>query len=87
MFCGLARWARGVEDGELVEWWPERRCTAEWGEVVRPDKFGTLRRPTRVVEFFVEVEFCSSAIQMASQLGTLTGNMQQAQAGIAPHRS
>jgi hypothetical protein len=56
MFCALARWARTVEDGELAEWWPERRCTAEWGEVVRPDGFGTLRQRQRVVEFFVEVD-------------------------------
>ena len=56
LFCALARWARTVEDAELIEWWPERRCTAEWGEVVRPDGFGTLRQRTRVVEFFIEVD-------------------------------
>jgi hypothetical protein len=56
LFCSLARWARGVEDAELVEWWPERRCNNEWGEVVRPDSFGLLRQRQRVVEFFVEVD-------------------------------
>ena len=56
LFCALARWARTVEDAELAEWWPERRCTNEWGEVVRPDGFGTLRQRTRVVEFFVELD-------------------------------
>jgi Replication-relaxation len=56
LFCALARWARTVEDGELVEWWPERRCASEWGEVVRPDGFGTLRQRTRVVEFFIELD-------------------------------
>jgi len=56
LFCALARWARGVEDAELAEWWPERRCATEWGEVVRPDGFGTLRQRTRVVEFFVELD-------------------------------
>jgi hypothetical protein len=56
LFCSLARWARTVEDGELTEWWPERRCVTEWGEVVRPDGFGTLRQLQRVVEFFVEVD-------------------------------
>jgi hypothetical protein len=56
LFCALARWARTVEDAELAEWWPERRCTTEWGEVVRPDGFGTLRHRDRVVEFFVELD-------------------------------
>lgn len=56
LFCSLARWARSVEDAELVEWWPERRCAAEWGEVVRPDGFGALRQRGRVVEFFVEAD-------------------------------
>ena len=56
LFCSLARWARTVEDAELAEWWSERRCAAEWGEVVRPDGFGTLRRRDRVVEFFVELD-------------------------------
>ena len=56
LFCALARWARTVEDGELAEWWPERRCTTEWGEVVRPDGFGVLRHGERVVEFFVELD-------------------------------
>lgn len=56
VFCSLARWARSVEDTELAEWWSERRCAAEWGEVVRPDGFGTLRRGRTVVEFFVEYD-------------------------------
>ena len=56
LFCSLARWARTAEDAELAEWWSERRCAAEWGEVVRPDGFGTLRQRDRVGEFFVEVD-------------------------------
>jgi len=56
LFCALAYWARSVEDGELAEWWSERRCTTEWGEVVRPDGFGTLRHRDAVVEFFVEID-------------------------------
>ncbi len=56
LFCSLARWARSTEDAELIEWWPERRCTAEWGEVVRPDGFGTLRQRNRIIEFFIEVD-------------------------------
>ena len=56
LFCSLAAWARSVEDAELAEWWPERRCAAEWGDVVRPDGFGTLRHRGVVVELFVEVD-------------------------------
>jgi hypothetical protein len=56
VFCSLARWARAEVDAELAEWWPERRCAAEWGEVVRPDGFGVLRRGDHAVEFFVEYD-------------------------------
>jgi len=56
VFCSLAAWARGVDDAELAEWWSERRCAAEWGEVVRPDGFGVLRHGHRAVECFVEVD-------------------------------
>lgn len=42
LFCSLARWTRTVEDGELAEWCSERSRTTEWGEIVRPDVFGTL---------------------------------------------
>jgi hypothetical protein len=56
VFCSLARWARSEDDGELVEWWTERRCGSEWGEVVRPDGFGTVRRGRQVAEFFMEFD-------------------------------
>ncbi len=56
VFCSLARWARSHDDAELAEWWPERRCVVEWGQVVRPDGFGALRHGERVVEFFLEFD-------------------------------
>jgi hypothetical protein len=56
IFCSLARWARSQDDAELAEWWPERRCVAEWGQVVRPDGFGVVRRGGQVVEFFIEYD-------------------------------
>jgi len=56
LFCSLACWARSEEDAELAEWWPERRCVAEWGQVVRPDAFGVVRQGDQVVEFFVEYD-------------------------------
>ncbi len=56
IFCSLARWARSRGDAELAEWWPERRCVSEWGQVVRPDAFGVVSRGEAVVEFFVEYD-------------------------------
>lgn len=61
VFCSLTRWARSESDAELAEWWSERRCGAEWGEVVRPDGFGVLRQGSTVakltvVEFFLEYD-------------------------------
>ncbi|HVA02159.1 MAG TPA: replication-relaxation family protein [Acidimicrobiales bacterium] len=56
LFCSLAHWARAQPDAELAEWWSERRCAAEWGEVVRPDGFGVLRHGNTAVEFFVEYD-------------------------------
>ena len=71
LFCSLARWARTVEDAELAEWWPERRCAAEWGEVVRPDGFGTLRHGQRAVECFVEYDRGTETLTRLA--GKLTG--------------
>jgi len=56
VFCSLAGWARSEEKAELAEWWPERRCASEWGQVVRPDGFGVLRRGPAAVEFFIEYD-------------------------------
>jgi len=83
LFCSLARWARTVEDAELAEWWPERRCVTEWGEVVRPDGFGTLRQLQRVVEFFIEVDRGTETL--ARLADKLTGYAELVQAtGWAP---
>jgi len=39
-FSALLRSARTRFDCRLEEWWSERRCGREWGEVVRPDGYG-----------------------------------------------
>ena len=39
-FTALLRSARTRSDCRLEEWWSERRCGREWGEVVRPDGYG-----------------------------------------------
>jgi hypothetical protein len=32
--------------GRLVDWWGERRCTAAWGDLVRPDAAATWQTPS-----------------------------------------
>ena len=53
-FCSLHRAARERSDAALVAWWSERRCAAEWGELVRPDAHGIWEEDGQRVEFFVE---------------------------------
>ncbi|MDA8076539.1 MAG: replication-relaxation family protein [Actinomycetota bacterium] len=53
-FCSLHRAARERSDAALVAWWSERRCAAEWGELVRPDAYGIWEEDGQRVEFFVE---------------------------------
>ncbi|MHB1613139.1 MAG: replication-relaxation family protein [Actinomycetes bacterium] len=65
VFRSLARWARSQDDAELAEWWPERRCVSEWGQVVRPDGFGVIRRGDRAIEFSVE---CNAGTETLGRL-------------------
>jgi hypothetical protein len=39
-FTALLRSVRTRSGCRLEEWWSERRCRREWGEVVRPDGYG-----------------------------------------------
>ncbi len=39
-FTALLRSARTRPGCRLEQWWSERRCSREWGEVVRPDGYG-----------------------------------------------
>jgi hypothetical protein len=55
-FCALARAARDRPDRALAQWWPERRCTARWGGLVRPDGYGRWRDGDAETDFFVEVD-------------------------------
>jgi hypothetical protein len=53
-FTALLRTTRTRPGTDLEEWWSERRCAREWGEVVRPDGYGvwaetdTARHQTRL---------------------------------------
>jgi hypothetical protein len=55
-FCSLARAARDRPDRALVAWWSERRCTARWGRLIRPDGYGRWRDGDAEVDFFLEVD-------------------------------
>jgi hypothetical protein len=39
-FCSLLGSARSRPGCRLDEWWSERRCAREWGEIVCPDGYG-----------------------------------------------
>lgn len=53
-FCALARAARRRLDADLLAWWPERWCLAEWDGIVRPDGYGRWREQDADVAFFYE---------------------------------
>jgi hypothetical protein len=55
-FCSLAAYARRHAGCQLTEWWSERRAGAEWGELVRPDAYGTWTEDGRVIDFFLEYD-------------------------------
>jgi len=37
---------RSTNGSRVLEWWPERRCAALWGDLARPDAFGRWSAPT-----------------------------------------
>ncbi len=55
-FCALLGAARGRPGVDLRVWWPERRCLATWGEVVRPDGYGVWQDAGVEVAFFLEYD-------------------------------
>jgi hypothetical protein len=55
-FCGLLRSARTRPGCALCEWWSERRCAREWGEVVRPDGYGIWTEHGTALPFLVEYD-------------------------------
>ncbi len=68
-FCALHRAARERSNAAVVDWWSERRCAAEWGELVRPDAYGNWEEDGQRVEFFVEQDTGSEPLaRVASKL-------------------
>jgi protein involved in plasmid replication-relaxation len=55
-FTGLLRSARTELDCDLLEWWSERRCAREWGEVVRPDGYGVWSEEGLTLPFLFEFD-------------------------------
>jgi hypothetical protein len=53
-FTALLRSARTRPERRLEEWWSERRCGREWGEVVRPDGYGVWVEHGASVPFLLE---------------------------------
>ena len=53
-FCALLRAARTQDGCALSVWWSERRCSAEWGTVVRPDGYGVWTEGQTTLPFLYE---------------------------------
>ncbi|WP_158578406.1 replication-relaxation family protein [Spongiactinospora rosea] len=48
--------ARRDPDAEVLTWWPEARCAAEWGHTVRPDAYCRWRQGDNIMDFFLEYD-------------------------------
>ena len=80
-FCALHKAARERSGAEVGSWWSERRCAAEWGELVRPDGYGIWEEDERRVEFFLEHDTGSEPL--ARVAGKLAGYRDLAEADDA----
>jgi hypothetical protein len=77
-FCALHRAARDRAGAEVVAWWSERRCAAEWGELVRPDAYGIWEQDGQRAEFFLEYDTGSEPLPRVA--GKLAGYRDLAEA-------
>lgn len=77
-FCALHKVARERHDADVVAWWSERRCAAEWGELVRPDAYGIWEEDGQRVEFFLEHDTGSEPLSRVA--GKLAGYRDLAEA-------
>lgn len=55
-FVSLSAAARRDPTAQLTRWWPESRCAAAWGDIIRPDGYGTWRHNHAQVDFFAEID-------------------------------
>jgi hypothetical protein len=82
-FCALLRSARTRPGCWLDEWWSERRCAAEWGEVVRPDGYGIWTEADASLPFLVEYD--NGTEQLARLADKLPGYVRLADAAGHPN--
>jgi hypothetical protein len=65
-FTSLMRTARTEPDCHLDQWWSERRCAREWGEVVRPDGYGVWIQERSTLPFLLEHDNATERLQRLS---------------------
>jgi len=61
-FTALLRSARTRSGCQLADWWSERRCGREWGEVVRPDGYGVWVDHGASMPFLLEHDNCTERL-------------------------
>jgi hypothetical protein len=82
-FCALLRSARTRPGCWLDEWWSERRCAREWGEVVRPDGYGIWTEASAPLPFLLEYDNGTEPLNRLA--GKLDGYSHLAQAAGHPN--
>lgn len=70
-FTALIRSARTRPGCSLDDWWSERRCAREWGEVVRPDGYGIWTEQGTALPFLYEHD--NGTERLARLAGKLDG--------------
>jgi hypothetical protein len=70
-FTALLRAARTRSGCSLDEWWSERRCSREWGEVVRPDGYAVWTDAGTTLPFLYEHD--NGTERLARLAGKLDG--------------
>ena len=82
-FTALLRSARTRPGCWLDEWWSERRCAREWGEVVRPDGYGIWTDADISLPFLLEYD--NSTERLERLAGKLDGYARLAAAAGHPN--
>lgn len=79
-FTALTAAARTDPAKNLTTWWPERRCTELWGDIVRPDAYGRWTDNGHVLDFFLEydtgtetIDRVAAKLDSYATLATTTG--------------
>lgn len=73
-FTGLVEHARRAHHMRVAAWWSETRCTAHFGDLVRPDAYGLITHHARPLEFFLEYD---AGTENPTRLGTKLAGYQR----------